>query len=199
MNNNSDTERSRESTPFFDRSRFKPKDVSTVSSTNDVLPTAKDFRSKTKEQVVPIIPYQLHMREEEPQEIFEIDSISEVSSVQFDTQPPELTFSKKLPKRSPFHAMETRGFFGIIDSGYIDPQGYRLLELKIPKHSHRKIIDLKAGDVFQCYSCLFPHITTNLQVSYVTPYKYYPPGKCVTCIYAGVPNDQWTKFVINIS
>jgi hypothetical protein len=34
----------------------------------------------------------------------------------------------------------------------------------------------------------------DLDVVYVTPYKYYAPGRAVTSCRIGVPDEQWRRF-----
>lgn len=97
--------------------------------------------------------------------------------------------------RSLYHALEIHGNYGLIDTGIMDDQGYRVLTVHVPKTSRGYFLDLCPGEIIHVNSVMFPNVTGRLQIGYVTPYKYIRPGNAITHCTIGVPPSQWTKFV----
>ena len=61
-------------------------------------------------------------------------------------------------------------------------------------HAAYASLDLRPGDCFSANSARGSHaVGCRLDVVFVTPHRYYAPGRAVTSCILGVPNDQWQR------
>jgi hypothetical protein len=119
-----------------------------------------------------------------------------------DQQPVQKSVTKLFRKRkqttrigrSMYHAIDKRKRFGLIDTGYTDPQGYQVLILHTPKSSPG-MPDIYEGQTYQVESCLVSDTQGTIRIGYVTPHKYFRPGVKVTSCVVGVSKREWDSFV----
>ena len=108
-------------------------------------------------------------------------------------------FVKKKTKhlgRSQYHAVETHGYYGFIDTGLVDDHGYRQLQVHLPRNSSGLLSDLEPGLSLSINSCFDTKIRTSISVGYIAPLKYVRPGnKCTSCL-MGVPDEDWNNFML---
>ena len=96
--------------------------------------------------------------------------------------------------RSAYDAVETHGSYGLIDTGQMR-QSVCELVAHVPKRSRGSFLSLRPGDSIQVNSARGRAVGGRLDVVYVTPHKYYSPGRAVTSCRIGVPESQWRRFV----
>jgi hypothetical protein len=95
--------------------------------------------------------------------------------------------------RSAYDAVETHGSFGLIDTGQVR-QSLRELIAHVPKRCRGSFLNFRPGDTIQANSARGRPVGGRLDVVYVTPHKYYQPGRAVTSCRLGVPDSQWERF-----
>lgn len=95
--------------------------------------------------------------------------------------------------RSLYDAEEARGAFGLVDTGHVT-NGVRAVIAHVPRRSRGYHLDLRPGDCFSANSARGTHaVGGRLDVVFVTPHRYYAPGRAVTSCVLGVPDDQWLQ------
>jgi len=97
--------------------------------------------------------------------------------------------------RSAYHALETRGCFGLIDTGYTDPHGFRQIIVHVPRMAKDYTLELSPGESIHIHSLLFKNLHGVIQVAYVTPHQYVRPGNIPKACCIGVLQSQWDPFV----
>lgn len=185
---------------------------------DSVLPFLAEFTqepSKVVEEILypqtvpdkPELPTLLLAPEEEEASLLlkEIDTQEPtlvVNSEPEDSEPSPYTYQKNIViKRQPrlgrnaYHAIETHGCFGIVDSGFTDAHGYQVLVIHVPRTSRGYVLDFAPGEIIHINSCIFPNLHGVIEVGYVTPYKYIRPGNSINTCCIGVPKHQWEMFV----
>ena len=91
-------------------------------------------------------------------------------------------------RKFPYDAMQSHGLFGLtlVDRTLA---GACVLLLHVPRCNKRYFIDVKMGDQLQTITSGMEHM--YLDVLFVTPDRYYAPGRRVTTMLLGVPDGQW--------
>ena len=98
--------------------------------------------------------------------------------------------------RNAYDAVETHGSYGLIDTGEVR-QSICELVAHVPKRCRGSFLSLHPGDSIQVNSARGRPVGGRLDIVYVTPHKYYSPGRAVTSCRIGVPESQWKRFVID--
>jgi hypothetical protein len=91
-------------------------------------------------------------------------------------------------RKFPYDAMQSHMQFGLTFVEH-DLTGACVLLLHVPRCNGHYIIDVRPGDQLQTITRDMEH--AYLDVLFVTPHKYYPPGRRVTTALIGVPAHQW--------
>ena len=73
-------------------------------------------------------------------------------------------------------------------------QSLRELVAHVPRRCRGSFLTFRPGDRIQANSARGRPVGGTLDVVYVTPHKYHPPGRAVTSCRLGVPDSQWRRF-----
>jgi hypothetical protein len=95
--------------------------------------------------------------------------------------------------RSAYDAVARDGGFGLIDTGQVR-MGVRELVAHVPRRCRGAALELRPGDTVAASRARGRAAGGSLDVVYVTPHRYYAPGRAVTSCRIGVPEAQWARF-----
>lgn len=98
---------------------------------------------------------------------------------------------KKRVARSQYHAIETHGCFGLLDTGFVDPYGFVVVTVHVPRYVRGYVLNLAEGDEIHANNCFDATRSAVLHVGYVTPREYVAPGRKVTMCNIGIPAHEW--------
>ena len=95
-------------------------------------------------------------------------------------------------RKFPYDAMESHCNYGLTFA-YKAFSNVCVLLLHVPRHVKNYCISVRPGDQLQTITRDMTHMI--LDVLFVTPHRYYAPGRRVTTALLGVSEDQWAPLL----